>query len=361
MIKHLFFTFALLITFQISLFSQPSGTDFEYIGTKEAGFNASRLQELSDFLEEAGSSSMLILVDGKIAFEWGDISKKHTIHSIRKAMLNSLYGIAVHEGIIDTNQTIAELNIDDIHPLSEQEKSARIADILKSRSGVYHPAAAVSEGMMYGKPERDTYKPGEHYYYNNWDFNVLAHILEVKTGKTIYELFYEKIAQPLGTKDFKGTYTSIDLEEIESEDEFGFPQTDGFYQYEMNKSKYPAYHFRMSARDMALYGQLYLQNGKWEGEQIIPESWIEASTKPYSLYNPGYGIAYGMLWYVLVPTEDRSTTSFYHTGTGVHMLGIYPASNLVLIHRVDTEKEYTFSQENFYQMISLVWGARIDS
>lgn len=40
------------------------------------------------------------------------------------------------------------------------------------------------------------------------------------------------------------------------------------------------------------------------------------------------------------------------------MLGVYPASKLVLVHRVDTEKEYTFNQGDFYKMIDLVWGAQ---
>ncbi|HER41154.1 MAG TPA: amide hydrolase, partial [Salinimicrobium catena] len=102
---------------------------------------------------------------------------------------------------------------------------------------------------------------------------------------------------------------------------------------------------------------LYLNNGKWQGRQIIPEEWIAVSTRPYSVTNEGYGIAYGMLWFVLYPTEDRPSKSFYHTGTGVHMLGVYPASNLVLIHRVDTEKAYKFHEGNFYEMISRVRGS----
>ena len=76
------------------------------------------------------------------------------------------------------------------------EKSARVIDLLKSRSGIYHPAAAESEGMEESRPERGIHKPGEAYYYNNWDFNVLGAILEQKTGKNIYTLFAEEVANP---------------------------------------------------------------------------------------------------------------------------------------------------------------------
>ena len=75
------------------------------------------------------------------------------------------------------------------------------------------------------------------------------------------------------------------------------PEKDGFYQYEPSKSKYPAYHFRMSARDLALYGQLYLQKGQWQGKQLVPQAWIEAATSlqtsngsnPESDWDQGYG------------------------------------------------------------------------
>ncbi|MTI33112.1 serine hydrolase domain-containing protein [Xanthovirga aplysinae] len=335
----------------------PPKHQFKYAAADTKGFSPQKLDTLSAFLEKAGSSGMLLMVDGKVIYEWGKTDRKHTIHSIRKPMLNALFGIKVAEGVIDTTMTLRELSIDDIEPsLSENEKNARIADLLKSRSGVYHDAAAVSKGMLYGKPERDEHKPGEHYYYNNWDFNVLGAILEQTTGKSIYTLFNEEIAVPLGMNDFQGVYTSIDGES----EEFNIPDTDGFYQYENSKSKFPAYHFRLSARDMALFGQLYLNKGKWNGKQIIPESWIERSTTPYSVTNPDYGIAYGMLWNVLMKTENRKSRSFFHTGTGIHMLGVYPSSKLVLVHRVDTEKEYSFNQGDFYKMIDLVFGARMD-
>ena len=298
---------------------------------------------------------MLLLAQGEVIFDWGNTDHKHTVHSIRKCLLNSLFGIAVSEGLIDTTLTMRELGIDDIEPgLSENELDARIIDLLKSRSGIYHHAAAVSQGMLRGMPERDTYLPGEHFYYNNWDFNVLGTILEQQTGHSIYELFLEQIALPLGMHDYRGTYATIDAEDEGAE----IPNTDGFYQYEKSKSLYPAYHFRMSARDLALYGQLYLQKGKWNGEQIVPAEWIEISTHPWSVYNPQYGLARGMLWGVVLARDDSGLNSFYHTGAGMHMLGVYPSSELVLVHRVDTENEYSLQGDDLYKMIDLVFNAK---
>ena len=334
-------------------FTSLSQNDFtlEYVKPEIKAQNEVKWDSLSQFLSEAGSSSVIILKAGKILYEWGDTNKKHTIHSIRKTLLNSLYGIYIDNGVIDTTSTLAQLKIDDLNPkLTEIEKTATIGDLLKSRSGIYHSSAATSPGMLANMPKRGAYKPGDAYIYNNWDFNVLGYILEKQTGEPIYDLFYKHIAKPLGM-DYEGTYTTI------SEKVNTIPKLDGFYQFEYDKSQYPAYHFRLSAKDLALYGQLYLNKGQWNGNQIIPAKWIDASTKPYSVTNESYGIAYGMLWNVLMKTDTRPTRSFYHTGVGVHMLGVYPNSEIVLVHRVDTETEYNFNQNDFYKMIDLVWNA----
>ena len=65
-----------------------------------------------------------------------------------------------------------------------------------------------------------------------------------------------------------------------------------------------------------------------------------------------------MLWYVLLETEDRPGGSFFHTGTGIHMLGVYPTSKLVMVHRVNTEEAYDFPQERLFRVIGLVFGAK---
>lgn len=312
-----------------------------------------RFLKLTDFLEDSGSSSLVLLQNGEVLYDWGDTSKKILVHSIRKALLNSLYGIYIANGTIDTTKTLNDLGIEDIEPvLTEEEKSATIADLLRSRSGIYHPAAAVAKEMLRSMPKRGSHRPGETFYYNNWDFNTLGFILEQETGRKLYDVFYSEIAQPLGM-NYANNYTSV----TDPSEDWLIPDVDGFYQYESDRSKYPAYHFRLSAEDLARYGQLYLNKGTWEGQRILPENWIEVSTRPYSVYDPRHGIAYGMLWNVLMETEDRPNKAFFHTGTSVHLLGIYPARNLVLVHRVNTEKEYSFGGKEFSEMIRLVFEA----
>ena len=328
---------------------------FERIAPEAAGYSSQRLDELREFLRASGSDSLLLVHDGKVFFEYGDIRKKLLLHSMRKPLLNALYGIYESRGVIALDSTLAELGIDDIAPsLTENEKTATLADVLKSRSGVYHPAAAESEGMAQSRPARGSHAPGTHYYYNNWDFNVAGSILQRAIGHRLYDAFDNEIAGPLGMLDYRNRIVIPDIDGGSSD-----PDADGYYQYEPQHSRYPAYHFRMSAHDLALFGQLYLNRGQWHGKQIVPAEWIARSTRVYSEVQPEYGIAYGMLWDVLVPDPPQEVPSFYHTGVGIHMLGVYPKHKLVMVHRVDTEHAHRFNDGDLYRVIRMMHAARL--
>jgi len=325
----------------------------EHAAPESVGFSSQMLAGLPGYLEKAGSSALLVVVKGKVIFEWGAVDRKHIIHSIRKALLNSLYGIKAAEGVIDLNATLKDLRIDDSPPLGQGEKRARIVDLLKSRSGVYHPAAGVSPSMLAGMPERGAHAPGEHFYYNNWDFNTLGYILEQKTSESLYTLFEKEIARPLGMTAYKGSYVEVDGEAGDGK----IPDTDGFYQFEKSKSRYPAYHFRMTARDLARYGLLYLNRGVWKGQRIIPEAWIARSTTPYSVMDEKIGLHYGMLWYVLDSSRVNWGRAFLHTGMGIHLLAVFPDRKMVVVHRVDTENPHRFTNKSLFMILAMVHGA----
>lgn len=258
---------------------------------------------------------------------------------MRKAFLSSLYGIYVGRGMIDLDKTIEQLGIDDIPPsLTAAEKKARVVDLIRARSGIYHPAAAETDDMAAVRPQRGSHEPGTFFYYNNWDFNALGTIFEQETGERIFDAFEKEIARPLGMRDFSA-------EDCE-------------YQYDKDKSIHPAYHFRMTARDLALFGLLYQRNGVWNGRQLIPKEWIKVSTKAHSIIDPRSEVGYGYMWYVL-PEDFALGRGFYHTGVGVHMVMVLPETKLVLVHRVDTGAPYTVTSQNLYQILNLMMAARL--
>jgi CubicO group peptidase (beta-lactamase class C family) len=318
----------------------------EYVAPEDVGWSSKKLEEAKAFAEKIHSAAVMVLYDGKVFISWGNVATKYSLHSIRKPLLSALYGIYRERGKINLDTTLEELNIDDIPPsLTTEEKKATVRDLLKSRSGVYHEAAAESRDMVEARPMRGSHPPDTFFYYNNWDFNVLGTIFEKVTGAKIFEAFKKEIAEPLGMEDF-----SLD---------------DCRYSYEENKSKHPAYNFRMTARDMARFGLLYLRKGTWNGRQIIPQDWIEQSTTAYSMSSEEMGLGYGYMWNVVKPGAGFSKIlfdgkgGFYHTGVGIHTLSVLPEHKLVYIYRYDTDGEFQDPGDATIQLVSMIMKARL--
>ncbi|UCG85388.1 MAG: serine hydrolase [Gemmatimonadota bacterium] len=321
--------------------SEQDPDALEYVTPEEVGFSSAALQQAVAGFEQIGSAAVVALYDGKVFLSCGEVDRKFWCHSIRKSFLSSLYGIYVGRGVIDTSKTLEELGIDDIAPsLTVEERQARVADLLRSRSGVYHEAAAETADMAAQRPERGSHPPGTFFYYNNWDFNVAGAIFEQETGVGIFDAFESEIAGPIGMEDFVAA--------------------DGSYSYEPEKSIHPAYPFKMTAMDMARFGLLYLRNGNWNGQQIVPHDWITVSTTAYSIAEADLNIWYGMMWYVIPEDFPVLGPGFFHTGIGVHLLLVLPQDNLVIVHRVNTFEPWTLTAEDYFPLIAQIVDARIN-
>jgi CubicO group peptidase (beta-lactamase class C family) len=145
-----------------------------------------------------------------------------------------------------------ELGIDDNEPsLTPVEKQATVGDLIKARSGIYHPALGESPGMKAKRPKRHSHAPGTFWYYNNWDFNAFGTIFEQETCTKIFEEFDRRIAKPLQMEDFKVD----DCRYLTSDDYLS-------YRGAGELSIHPYYLFRMSTRDLARFGLLFLHQGR---------------------------------------------------------------------------------------------------
>src|SRR5580692_6865095 len=269
------------------------------------------------------TSAVMIVQGGKVVDQWGDIDKKITSYSVRKSLLSALYGIYSAEGVIDINETLEQLGIDDSpDPLTKEEKQARVVDLLRARSGVYHPVDFETESMQKSRPARGSHVPGTFWYYNNWDFNVLGTIFEKRTGMKIGDAFYQRIAKPIGMEDFQPSDVFY----------FGGPL-----------SIHPAYHFEITARDLARFGLLYLRHGRWNQQQIIPEAWVEKSSHASEMIQSnGNNLGgYEYLWWVDyggAHFPEVSIPGIYSArGNGAHYIFIIPTLDMVIVHRTDND------------------------
>jgi CubicO group peptidase (beta-lactamase class C family) len=292
---------------------------------EKAGWSKERLAAAHAYADSDSihTSAVMVVQGGQVVDRWGDFDKKIDCYSIRKSLLSALYGVYSAEGVIDVNQTLEQLGIDDSpDPLTKEEKQARVVDLLRARSGVYHPVDFETESMQKSRPARGSHAPGTFWYYNNWDFNVLGTIFEKKTGLKIGDAFYQRIAKPIGMEDFQSSDVFY----------FGGPL-----------SIHPAYHFEITARDMARFGLLYLRHGRWNGKQIVPEAWIEKSSHASEMVKSDgadHG-GYEYLWWVDyggVHFPEVSLPGIYSArGNGAHYIFIIPTLDMVIVHRTDND------------------------
>jgi len=297
------------------------------VNPENLGWSSDKLANASKFSKKIHSAAVMIVDNGIVVDAWGDITRKYYCHSIRKSLLSALIGIHIEEGNIDLSKTMEELNIDDYEPsLSPSEKQATVFDLIRARSGIYH--SALGEGYFLGpmRPERHTYAPGTFWYYNNWDFNALGTIFEQETGKKLFEEFDSRIAKPLKMEDF-----NISDCRYRTSKDYG--------QGLISMHRY--YSFCMSTRDLARFGLLYLRNGKWRDQQIVPAKWVQESTSSHSqIWLDG---GYGYLWWTgskggLIANVNVKEHSYLASGAGVNKVIVLPYRKLVIVHRVDTFK-----------------------
>ncbi len=300
------------------------GVEWEVMADPEAnGWSMEGLQKARELTDELDTASIMIIHKGKIVDSWGDLEYKYRSHSIRKSFLSALYGIQVSEGVIDLDATMEDLEIDDNEGLSDTEKQATVQMLLQARSGIYHPALFETASMTAAKPERHSHAPGTNYHYNNWDFNASGTIYEMLSGELIHESFKQRIANPIGMQDY-------------------VPE-DGRY-VTGEESQHAAYPFVISTRDLARFGHLFLNDGIWDGERVLPEGWVEESTMAHSVLSDERGDrgGYGYMWWVEVDGQHFDSVEQVPEGTYTargargHVLAVVPNLDLVFVHRTDT-------------------------
>jgi CubicO group peptidase (beta-lactamase class C family) len=287
---------------------------------EEHGLSAEVREKVDAMLEALPTTSFMAVVGGKALYTYGDVSEVSYLASTRKSILSMLFGKAVAEGKINLDLTMADLHIDEEHGLLPIEKTATLRHLLISSSGVYHQPGSPGSNTK-NIPARGSKKPGDYFHYNNWDFNVLGAAFEQLTGRSVFKAFEEDFAGPMGLQDFD-------------------PSRQRMMGYE-GASRYLAYHFFLSGRDMARLGLTMVRSGSWRDQQIVPAEWVAESTRihvPADKMNESEKsriAGYSYLWWIPVVTKDRPEWegAFVAAGHFGQFILCMPALDMVFINR----------------------------
>jgi CubicO group peptidase (beta-lactamase class C family) len=291
----------------------------------DAGFEPAGLEAAEARLVTMPTTALMVVASGRITYRYGDIAQPSYLASARKSILSMLYGKYVSNGTIKLDTTMGELGIDEDDGLLPIEKSARIRDLLIASSGVYHKAGSPGDDPK--TPERGSQRPGAHFHYNNWDFNVLGAVFEKLTGKTVFAALEQDLAKPLGFQDFD-------------------PARQRMMGYQ-NQSRYLAYHLFLSARDLARLGLLMARCGNWNGRQLIPADWVKESTNEHVTAAAGRGgeLGYAYLWWIPdTRTGPEWTGAFMASGQFGQYILVLPAIDTVIVHRRAVTDEFAIAR-----------------
>ena len=326
-----------------STMSPPASGWLQYAAPESAGFSSAALDKAFRYADSVRSGAVMVVYRGMVVAAWGDAARKLELHSVRKSIVSAMFGIAADRGAVSLDKTLGQLAITDRTPLTDTERTSRIRDLLAARSGVYLPAAYADASQDAERPARGSHAPNTFWFYNNWDFNTLGTIYEKAVEPSLYEAIDNRLARPVGMEDYR--------------------PTDGFLVYEPSSSIHPAHTIRMSARDLARFGQLFLQDGVWNGRRLISHEWIAASTTPKS----ATGVVdrgYGYLWWTQAagpagryPEVDRRSL-YYGSGTGGQLVAVIPSDDLVIVHRGDTDHGRNISGRDAWRIVELILEAR---
>ena len=228
----------------------------------------------------------------------------HITHSMCKSITGMAIGMLIEEGKLKLDENIYDIFSDQMNALSKIFRPViTVENLLTMTSGVtFNESGIVSGNDWLGSFLNASVngKPGTEFQYNSLNTYVLSAIVTKRTGETLTEYLTPRLFGPLGiTKYYWETCPKG-----------------------ITKGGWGLF---LCAEDMAKLGQLYLQRGKWNGQQLVSEYWIEISTARHlKTQNDTYGYGY-QLW-----MEQRPGSFEYNGMLGQNVI-IYPDMDMVLV------------------------------
>ncbi|AZQ44203.1 serine hydrolase domain-containing protein [Nonlabens ponticola] len=309
----------------------------EYKGSRDLriaildGFKKEPFHEILGPTKKRGGPAGMILKNGKIVKAWGDVNRVDMTFSVTKSFLSTVAGIALDKGLIASeNDTVANYVWDGTFA-GKQNSQITWSQLLQQNSAW--------QGELYGvkdwadRPPRDgdvddwqyaqPHKPGTVMEYNDVRVNVLAYSLLQVHRKPLPVVLKENIMDPIGAsitwrwKGYDNAWETVDGLQMKSVTGGGHSGAGMF----------------INTTDMARFGLLFINNGNWNGKQLISREFIDRALTP-STPNPNYGY----MWWLNNADGSRHWNGvgenvFYAAGFGGNFIIVDREHDLVIVTR----------------------------
>lgn len=241
--------------------------------------------DILDFVDTADKqidtmNSFMLIRHGSVVAEgwWGpyDAQTPHVLYSLSKSFTSTAVGLAIAEGKMSLDDQVLKFFPDNAPAdPSANLKAMRVRDLLRMATGNQTEAPILTQDQPWAMTflaHPVPFKPGTHFLYNSPGTYMLSAIVQKVTGMTVLDYLKPRLFEPLGIDNPSWVLSPQGISA-------------------------GAYGLSLRTEDIARFGQLYLQKGKWQGKQLVPSEWITEATarqtangsSPNSDWDQGYG------------------------------------------------------------------------
>ena len=292
------------------------------------GLNAAMMVEVMEFLRQdpyGDFRSLVIVRNGRLVFEsYFNGHHRDSLHDIRsatKSLTSAVVGIAIAAGLVAGVDALVFPSLAAYAPFAHDDARKRaitVEHLLTMASGLDadedEPASPGYEGRLWESADWLRFAldlpmvraPGQRLAYASVNTFILGVIVEEASRKPLSAYAHDRLFGPLGITDFHWASTPL-----------GRTVAQG--------------NLSLRARDMAKFGQLFLDRGGWRGVQIVPEAWVQASVAGrYPVPWDGYD-SYGYGWYLHTLTVGRREFRYFlASGNGGNKIYVLPGERMVV-------------------------------
>ena len=296
--------------------------------------------------------SVLIVRDGNLVYEhyWQGLDQAdgHDVRSVTKSVIGALVGIALAEGKIKSlDQTVGELLAAQL-PKDADPRFAGVTvkQLLTMTSGLAGDDSSLggdsrlddamwksSDWVRHILSRRLVWEPGTQWAYSNASSHLLSAIVANVSGQSTLEFARAKLFDPLGIPTDKAFEPELS-DHIDAATVEAYERASVAWPVDPQGYHYGAGNLRLPARDLAKFGYLYLKGGRWDGNQLIPATYVAASTSPTGS-SANFDNGYGWHWWVETEADHRV---FFARGYGGQMIYVVPDLNLVTVVTSDPDR-----------------------
>ncbi|MDP2897299.1 MAG: serine hydrolase [bacterium] len=289
---------------------------------EEQGMDSELLAKAVDFIRDQNLKvhSLLVIRNGYIVADVYSYpfarGSKHDVASVTKSFTSTLIGIAIDKGYIKSvkqrvleffpERTVANVDVN--------KKAMTLKDLLTMTSGLACTSepSEVTLSQMMASPDWVQFmldlpmsdKPGTHFVYSSGGSHLLSAIIRESTGMNELAFAQKNLFEPLGISDVVWPFD---------------PQ--GVNNHGWGDLK-------LTPHDMAKLGYLYLNEGRWDGKQIVSSEWVAAATKKHVSFPGAAEDGYGYQWWWSVPSFGCGYSA---VGRGGQRIFVLPDKNMVVV------------------------------